>query len=248
MPLTEEQRERYRRNIDVPGFGEAGQERLLGAKVLVVGAGGLGSAALPYLVAAGVGEIGIVDGDVVELMNLQRQVLHVEIGRNKAESAVERLALLNPDVTLTAYPEFLDLPRAVELFSEFDVVLDCVDSFGAKFMISDAAREAGRPLVWATAVAMQGQCSIFGVEDDEGNKLWLRDLHPQEPKVDDYPLAAEVGILGANVGQVGTLQACEAIKLIAGFGRPLVGRVWVMDSANNRYGVVPLRRSREDME
>ena len=244
MPLSDAQRERYRRNIDVPGLGEAGQERLLEAKVVVVGAGGLGSAALPYLVAAGVGEVLIVDGDVVETMNLQRQVLHRETGLNKAESAVKALEGLNPDVTLTALPEFLDFDRAVDLFRQYDLILDCVDTFGAKFMISDAAQAADRPLVWATAVAMQGQCSFFGLEDEFGDKLHLRDLHVEEPDGDSYPQAGDVGILGANVAQVGTLQAGEAIKFLAGFGSLLVGKVWVLDSRNNRYAVIPLRKAK----
>lgn len=244
MSLTDAQRERYRRNIDVPGLGETGQERLLASRVLVVGAGGLGSAALPYLVAAGVGNIGIVDGDVVELINLQRQVLHREIGRNKAESAVAQLSGLNPDVTLTAFPKYLDFDRAVELFADYDLILDCVDRFGAKFMISDAAQAAGKPLVWATAVSMQGQCSVFGVEDEHGDKLYLRDLHPDEPAAGSHPQADAVGILGANVAQAGTLQAGEAIKLLAGFGKLLVGKVWVLDSRNNRYSVLPLRKAK----
>ena len=244
VPLTDAQRERYRRNIDVPGLGETRQERLLDSRVLVVGAGGLGSAALPYLVAAGVGEIGIADGDVVELINLLRQVLHREIGRNKAESAVAQLSGLNPDVTLTALPKYLDFDHAVELYSGYDLILDCVDKFGAKFMISDAAETAGKPLIWATAVAMQGQCSVFGVEDEHGDKLYLRDLHPDEPDADDYPQADGFGILGANVAQVGTLQAGEAIKFLAGFGKLLVGKVWVLDSLNNRYSVIPLRKAK----
>lgn len=243
MPLTDAQRDRYRRNIDIPGVGEEGQQRLLDASVLAIGAGGLGSAALPYLVAAGIGRVGIVDGDVVEVMNLQRQVLHRDVGRNKAESAVAQLTGLNPDVELVAHPEFLTFDRAAELFAGYDLILDCTDTFGAKFMLSDAAQAAGKPLIWASAVSMQGQCSIFGVPDEQGDELWLRDLHPVEPAGEDYPQAIGVGILGANVAQVGTLQACEAIKLIAGFGRPLVGRVWVLDSANGRYGVVPFRKS-----
>ncbi len=242
MPLSDAQRERYRRNIDIPGLGEAGQERLLGASVLVIGAGGLGSAALPYLVAAGVGRVGIVDGDAVEVMNLQRQVIHREVGRNKAESAAEHLSGLNPDVTLDLYPQYIDADDACGLFPQYDLIMDCCDTFAAKFMISDAAREVGKPLVWGAAVGMQGQCSVFGVPDSHGDALWLRDLIPEEPEV--YPKALEVGVLGAMVGQVGALQASEAIKLLAGFGAPLVGRVMVLDAAAGRWGVVPLRSTR----
>ncbi len=188
MPLSPAQRQRYRRNIDVVGLGEAGQERLLGSQVLVIGAGGLGSAALPYLAAAGVGRIDIVDGDVVELSNMQRQVLHTDLGRNKAESAAERLRLLNPEVRVRPLTHFLDRARAEELFPDYDLVLDCTDTFGAKFMISDAAAAVGSALVWASAVGMQGQCSVFGVPDDAGTRLYLRDLIVTEPDARRLPV------------------------------------------------------------
>lgn len=233
---------RYQRNIDVIGLGEEGQRRLLASKVLVIGAGGLGSPVLTYLAAAGVGRIDIVDGDHVELKNMQRQVIHTELGRNKAESAAERMRALNPDVTVGVFPEYLTHERAVELFPNYDLVLDCCDTFGAKFLISDAAAEVDAPLVWATAVGMQGQCSVFGVPDAHGECIYLRDLIPEEPAVGDYPLAVEVGVLGAMVGQVGALQATEAIKLLAGFGEPLVGRVMVLDAARARWSVLPLRK------
>lgn len=241
MPLTDLQRVRYRRNIDVLGMGESGQERLLASTVAVVGAGGLGSAALPYLAAAGVGSITIIDGDVVELGNMQRQVLHSQLGRNKAESAAERLRQLNPDIRVDCLPEFLTAARAETLFAQADLVLDCTDSFGAKFLISDAAQRVGARLVWAAAVGMQGQCSVFGVRGADGTVLYLRDLIPTEPDVGDYPMATDIGVLGAMVGQVGALQATEAIKVLAGFGDPLVGRVLVLDAAQARWAEVPLR-------
>lgn len=241
-PLTDAARQRYRRNIDVPGLGEEGQARLLAARVCVVGAGGLGSAVLPYLVGAGVGEITIVDGDDVEAMNLQRQVLHRDVGRNKAESAAEMLRGLNPDVTLVPVPRFLSPDDAPRLFAGVDLVLDCTDTFGAKLMLSDAAQAARCALVWASAVGMQGQCSVFGVPDAGGNVLWLRDLHPAEPSAETYPNARGIGILGSTVGQVGTVQAGETIKLITGIGEPLVGRIWVLDAARGRYDVIPLKK------
>lgn len=239
MPLTSAQLERYRRNIDVVGLGLGGQERLLASSVVVVGAGGLGSAVLPYLAAAGVGELIVVDGDVVELGNMQRQVLHTELGRNKAISAAERLRLLNPDITVQEVPEFLSAQRARELFDVADLVLDCTDTFDAKFLISDAAQAVGARLVWASAVGMQGQCSVFGVPGDDGRALYLRDLIPEEP--DSYPRATDIGVLGAMVGQIGALQATEAIKLLAGFGDPLVGRVVVLDAARARFFELPLK-------
>lgn len=244
MPLTGEQLERYVRNIDVVGMGVEGQERLLASSVLVIGAGGLGSAALPYLAAAGVGRIGIVDGDVVELKNMQRQVLHTELGRNKAESGAERLRALNPDVTVEVYPEYLTPERARELFVRYDLVLDCTDTFGAKFMLSDAAQAVGARLIWASAVGMQGQCSVFGVPDAHGDALYLRDLIPEEPADGLYPKATDIGVLGAMVGQVGALEASEAIKLLAGIGQPLVGRVAVLNAMHGTWAQLPLRRAR----
>ncbi len=244
MPLRPVQQERYQRNVDVVGLGVEGQKRLLACSVLVIGAGGLGSAALPYLAAAGIGRIGIVDGDVVELTNMQRQVLHTDLGRNKAESAAERLRLLNPDVQVEPFAEYLTRDRAAELFTGYDLVLDCTDTFGAKFMLSDAAAAVGARLVWASAVGMQGQCSVFGVPDADGVRLYLRDLISHEPARGEYPLALDIGVLGAMVGQIGALQATEAIKLLAGFGEPLVGRVMVLDAARGRWSVLPLRAPR----
>lgn len=236
--------ERYRRNIDVPGIGVEGQRRLLSSKVLVIGAGGLGSPVLTYLAAAGVGRIDVVDGDAVELMNMQRQVIHTELGRNKAVSAAERMRALNPEIAVEALPEYLTYERALELFGGYDLILDCCDTFGAKFLISDAAEAVGARLVWATAVGMQGQCSIFGVPDAHGDTLYLRDLIPEEPALGDYPMATEIGVLGAMVGQIGALQATEAVKLLAGFGEPLVGRVVVLDAARSRWSVLPLRKAK----
>ena len=241
MTLTPKQLERYRRNIDVPGLGVEGQERLLGARVLVVGAGGLGSAALPYLAGAGVGHLTVADGDDVELVNLQRQVLHVDLGVNKAVSAAERLRRLNSAVVVDVVPEMLTRESAAELMTGHDLVLDCCDTFGAKFMLSDAAQQVGARLVWAAAVGMQGQCSVFGVPTSNGRELWLRDLFPVEPDQADYPRAIEIGVLGAMVGQMGSLQATEAIKLITGIGEPLVGRLMILDALRARWDVVDVR-------
>ncbi len=242
--LTDLQRERYVRNLDVVGMGEEGQLRLLASSVIVIGAGGLGSAVLPYLAAAGVGRIAVVDGDAVELKNMQRQVLHTDLGRNKAESGAERLRALNPDVTVEEFAEYLTPERARELFVDYDLVLDCTDTFGAKFMLSDAAEAVGARLIWASAVGMQGQCSVFGVPDANGDRLYLRDLIPEEPADGLYPKATDIGVLGAMVAQVGALEATEAIKLLAGFGKPLVGRVALLDAAAARWSYLPLRKAR----
>lgn len=241
MPLSNEQLERYVRNIDVVGMGIEGQERLLASSILVVGAGGLGSASLPYLAGAGVGRIGVVDGDVVELKNMQRQVLHTDLGRNKAESAGERLRMLNPDVTVEVFPEYLDLDSAKTLMRDYDVVMDCCDTFAAKYMLSDAAQAVNAVLIWASAVGMQGQCSIFGVPDEAGRRLYLRDLFPEEPAAGEYPLALDIGVLGTVPGLMGAFEANEAIKYLAGFGDPLTGRVMILDALRARWDVVPLR-------
>ncbi len=240
--LSPEQISRYRRNIDIPGMGELGQRRLCGARVLVVGAGGLGSPVLLYLAAAGVGHIGVIDGDVVEVMNLQRQVLHTVsgTGTNKALSAKARLAELNPEVDVTAYPFMLTAENGREIVAGYDIVLDCCDKFEAKFLVSDLARHTERPLVWAAVVGMNAQLSVFGVPTADGEILSLRDLYPEVPPTGTYPLAVDVGVLGATVGQIASVQATQAILLLAGFGEPLVGRMLVMDAAQGRYDVLPL--------
>lgn len=242
MSLTTQQHQRYARNISVAGIGVTGQQKLLDSAVLVVGAGGLGSAVLPYLAGAGVGTITIADGDVVETSNLQRQVLHTEIGKNKAQSAAERLRQLNPELTIEALPEFLSYEYCLELFPQYDVILDCCDSFTAKFMLSDAAQATDAVLVWASAVGMQGQCSVFGMPDRAGQRLYLRDLIPTEPAPGQYPQAVDIGVLGAMVGQIGTLQATEVIKLLAGFGEPLIGKVMILDAIRARWDTIPLRK------
>lgn len=236
---------RYRRNIDVPGLGEVGQARLRAARVLVVGAGGLGSPVLVYLAAAGIGTLGIADGDVVEVSNLQRQVIHPEaaVGTNKAASAARRLADLNSEVAFEVIEEMVRAETAVGLFARYDLVLDCCDTFAAKLMLADAAQAAGVPLVWGSAVSMQGQVSVFGVPDETGRRWTLRDLVPVEPERGTYPLAVDVGVLGAMVGQVGSVMATEAIKLLAGFGQPLAGRVLILDAAAGRWDVVALGRT-----
>lgn len=238
MSLTSQQLERYRRNIDVIGMGVEGQERLLASSALVIGAGGLGSSALPYLAAAGVGRIGVVDGDTVELVNMQRQVLHTEMGRNKAVSATERLRLINPDVEVEAHPEFVDVERAAELMEGYDVVLDCCDSFASKFIVSDAAARTSSVLVWATAVGMQGQATVFGIPDARGHRRYLRDLHPEEPATGEYPQATDIGVLGTTPGIMGAVEANEAIKFLAGFGEVLHGRIQLLDGLQMRWHTI----------
>ena len=241
--LSESQRERYRRNIDVVGLGDNGQRQLLDSSVLVVGAGGLGSPVITYLAAAGVGRLVIADGDVVETANLQRQVIHGQglVGVNKAVSAAARVADLNPDVRVDVVAEYVTAQSLADLLPRVDLVLDCCDTYGAKYLVSDACAAAEVRLVWGTAVGMQGQVSVFGVATDEGRAVWLRDLFATEPKPGSYPLATEIGVLGAMVSQVGSVMATEAIKLLAGFGRPLAGRLLLLDAAAGRWDLLPVR-------
>lgn len=241
--LTKAQRERYRRNIDVVGLGESGQRTLLSSTVLVVGAGGLGSPVITYLAAAGIGRMIVADGDVVETANLQRQVIHSGglVGVNKAVSAAARVADLNPDVVVDVIPEMMTPARLAAVLPEVDLALDCCDTYAAKFMVSDACAAAGTPLVWGSAVGMQGQVSVFGVPNPDGRSLWLRDLFVTEPQPGSYPMATQIGVLGAMVSQVGSVMATEAIKLLAGFGDPLVGRMLVLDAAAGRWDLLPIR-------
>lgn len=241
--LTGAQRERYRRNVDVVGMGERGQRALLDASVLVVGAGGLGSPVITYLAAAGVGRLVIADGDVVETANLQRQVIHSEgeVGVNKAESAAARVRGLNPEVHVDVVPAMATAASLADLLPGVDLALDCCDTYAAKYLVSDACAAAGTPLVWGSAVGMQGQVSVFGVPNADGRALWLRDLFPIEPTAGSYPLATQIGVLGAMVSQVGSVMATEAIKLLAGFGTPLVGRMLVLDAAAGRWDTLPVR-------
>jgi molybdopterin/thiamine biosynthesis adenylyltransferase len=190
-----------------------------------------------------VGRLVIADGDVVETSNLQRQVIHSAglVGENKALSAAARVNDLNPDVRVEVLPVMLSSDTLAEVLPDVDLALDCCDTYGAKFMVSDACAAAGTPLVWGSAVGMQGQVSVFGVPNDDGRSLWLRDLFPSEPVAGSYPLATQIGVLGAMVSQVGSVMATEAVKLLAGFGAPLVGRLLVLDAAAGRWDVLPLR-------
>lgn len=235
--------ERHRRTMDVPGIGPSGRQRLAASRVLVVGAGGLGSPVLTYLVAGGVGSVVIADGDIVEVSNLQRQVLHLEesVGLNKAVSASARLRQLDSSVQIDVVPAMLNAESLAELLPGVDLVIDCCDSFGIKLMIDDVCGAVGMPRVWGSAVSMIGQVSVFGVADAHGHVWRLRDLHPVEPAVGTYPMAVDVGVLGAMVGQVGSVMATEAIKLLAGFGEPLVGRLLILDAAAGRWDVVTVR-------
>ena len=232
--------ERFRRNWLVSGIGEAGQARLAAARVLVVGAGGLGSPVLLYLTAAGVGTIGICDADVVEVSNLQRQLLHGEgdVGDPKPDSAVRHLSGLNSSVHFERYGhvtrEWLD-----EHGREWDLIVECTDNFDAKYLVADYCADSGVPLVWGTVVSMAFQVSVFwSAAPAPVPSLTLRSLHPVKPAPGTTPASPKVGVLGPVVGQAGTAMATEAVKLLVGFGEPLIGRVLMTDAATQRADVL----------
>ncbi len=240
-PLSAGQVSRYSRHLLVPQIGMAGQRRLRNARVAVVGAGGLGSPVLAYLAAAGVGALTVIDDDDVDLTNLQRQVLHstATIGVPKVDSAARALHALNPDVAVSPRHTRLTRENAEDLLAGHDVVVDGADNFDTRYVVSDACVALGLPVVWAAVLRFDAQVSTFlpGVE----GAVTLRDLFPVPPHPEDVPSCAEAGVLGALVGQVGAVMATEVVKLVCGFGEPLVGRVLLVDALTQRTREVPLR-------
>lgn len=232
--LTDAQRQRYARHLLTPALGEEGQRRLLAARVAVLGTGGLGSPVLTYLTAAGIGQLTIIDDDDIELSNLNRQVLHdtASLGTPKVDSAARRLAGLNPDVELTVHRVRLTDDNADELLGGHHLVVDCADNFPTRYVIADACERLGIPHVWAALLHTQGQLSVFTRRrpdsPDAETGIGLRDVFPTPPPADQLP-PGPVGIFGPLCGQVGSMAATEAIKLISGMGRPLIGRIAFVD-------------------
>lgn len=232
---------RYARHLPLPGVGPEGQRRLAAARVLVVGAGGLGSPALQYLAAAGVGTLGVVDDDVVDLSNLQRQVVHgtADLGRPKVESARDRLADLAPDVRIETHAVRLTPENVLEILRGYDLVLDGADNFPTRYLVSDAAEVLGVPVVWGAIHQFDGQVSVFwgaprlAVPSDDGGRergATYRDVFPVPPPPGTVPDCATGGVLGALCGTVGSVMATEAVKLITGAGTTLLGRIAVYDA------------------
>lgn len=238
--LDAERRRRYSRHLVIPEVGEAGQLKLLGAKVLMIGAGGLGSPSSLYLAAAGVGTIGIIDDDVVDASNLQRQVIHntERIGIPKAESAELTLTALNPDVEVVQYRERLSSGNIDRILAGYDVVVDGTDNFPTRYLLNDASIKHGIPVVHASIFRFEGQLTVF--KPHEGP--CYRCLFPEPPPVELAPSCAEGGVLGVLPGIMGTLQATEALKLILGIGDPLVGRLLLADALDMSFHEVQLRR------
>jgi sulfur-carrier protein adenylyltransferase/sulfurtransferase len=239
--LTDEQVARGSRHLLLPGIGLAGQRRLRSARVCVLGAGGLGAPVLQYLAAAGVGTIGIVDDDEVDLSNLQRQVVHgsSDVGRSKVDSARDTVLELDPSIVVVPHAVRLTKANAREVLSGYDVVVDGTDNFPTRYLVSDAAAELGVPVVWGSVLRFDAQVSVFW-SAAPGGGVTLRDLFPREPGPDEVPSCAEAGVLGALCGQVGSLMATEAVKLICGVGDPLIGRVLVLDALRARWTEIPL--------
>ena len=231
--LTPAEQQRYSRHLLLPEVGEEGQRRLKGARVLVIGAGGLGSPAALYLAAVGVGTLGIVDFDVVDASNLQRQIIHTtgDVGRSKLESAQARIAAINPEVNVETFEMRFSAANGRTLVEAFDVVVDGTDNFPARYLVNDACVLYGKPNAWGSIFRFEGQASVFAAR---GGPCY-RCLHPEPPPEGLVPSCAEAGVLGVLPGVIGTIQATEAIKLILGAGDPLIGRFLVYDALKMRF-------------
>jgi len=244
VALGEAARERYARHLLLPEVGAAGQTKLLGAKVLLVGAGGLGSSAAYYLAAAGVGTLGLVDDDVVERSNLQRQILHTEarVGISKVASARLALEALNPTVTMVGYETRLSSTNIDQIFAGYDVVIDGSDNFPTRYLVNDACVKMGIPNVHGAVYRFAGQLSVFWPAAKTGSGLCYRCLFPEPPSPQEAPSCADAGVLGVLPGVIGLLQASEAIKLLLEIGDPLVGRMLCFDALECRFTELALKR------
>lgn len=240
-PLSAPEIERYARHVLIPDVGMDGQRRLKNARVLVVGAGGLGSPALMYLAAAGVGTIGVVDDDVVELSNLQRQVVHQVggVGRLKSESAAQSLASLNPWVKVVRHDVRIDSANALEIIADYDLVLDGTDNFPTRYLLNDACVLLGKPNVWGSVYRFDGQTSVWWAKHGP----CYRCVFPEPPPPGLVPSCAEGGVLGVLCAAIGSVQAAEAVKLIVGIGDPLVGRLLVHDGMAQSWDVLSVAKN-----
>jgi molybdopterin/thiamine biosynthesis adenylyltransferase/rhodanese-related sulfurtransferase len=238
--LTREQKQRYSRHLLIPEVGAEGQAKLLGSKVLLIGAGGLGSPAMLYLAAAGVGTIGVVDFDVVDISNLQRQIVHTtdRVGRKKTESAAETIRALNPDVTFVAHEEMLTEANVERLIAGYEVILDGTDTFETRYTLNDAAVRAGIPVVHASVFRFEGQLTVF--KPFEGP--CYRCLYPTPPPPELAPGCSVAGVLGVVPGVMGLLQAVEVLKLLLDIGDSLVGRLLIYDALDASFQELQLRR------
>jgi molybdopterin/thiamine biosynthesis adenylyltransferase len=244
-PLSPQELERYARHIVLPEIGGSGQQRLKRARVLVVGAGGLGAPVLQYLAAAGVGTLGIVDDDTVSLSNLQRQVIHdtSSVGRPKLESAQSAIERINPNVRVELHNLRIDSGNAAALVAQYDLAADGSDNFETRYAVADACAAEGRPLVHAAVGRFDGQVTVLMPYEARGGvqNPSYRDLFPEPPPAGLVPSCAEAGVLGVLTGVVGTLQAMEVIKLVTGIGEPLIGRLLLYDALAARFDTINYR-------
>jgi len=243
MVLSNEEVQRYSRHLIMPEVGVEGQEKLKKGSVLCIGAGGLGSPAALYLAAAGVGTIGIVDFDVVDFSNLQRQVIHgtPDVGRSKLASAKDRLHALNPLITIETYETALSSKNALDLFKPYDIILDGTDNFPTRYLVNDACVLLGKPNTYGSIFRFEGQASVFATK---GGPCY-RCLYPEPPPPGLVPSCAEGGVLGVLPGVIGTIQATEAVKLIMGIGEPLIGRFLIYDALRMKFRELKLKKDPE---
>lgn len=241
MSLTEEQIERYSRHIILKNVGGKGQKKILNSKILVIGAGGLGAPAALYLAAAGVGTLGIVDGDVVEISNLQRQIIHFtpDIGKHKVDSAIEKIALINPDVNVVPYRSRICAENIVDIIKDYDFIIDGTDNFSAKFLINDACVMTGKPFSHGGILRFQGQTITW-----TPNNTCYRCIFEQPPPKGAVPTCSEAGILGAVAGMLGTIQAAEALKYLLGIGELLTNKLLVFDALHMEFRTISIKRNK----
>jgi len=238
--LTVEEVRRYSRHLIIPDVAMAGQQRLMNAKVLCVGAGGLGSPALMYLAAAGVGTLGIVEFDTVDESNLQRQIIHgqSDIGKSKALSAKEKIAEINPNVNVVVHEVRLDTDNVMEIFAQYDLIVDGTDNFATRYLVNDACVLLKKPYVWGSIYRFDGQASVFWAEYGP----CYRCLYPEPPPPGMVPSCAEGGVLGVLCASIGSIQTTEAIKLITGIGEPLIGQLMIYDALEMSYRKIKVRK------
>jgi len=238
--LTVDEVRRYSRHLIIPDVAMAGQQRLMNAKVLCVGAGGLGSPALMYLAAAGVGTLGIVEFDTVDESNLQRQIIHgqSDIGKSKAISAKEKIAEINPNVNVVVHEIRLDTDNVMEIFSQYDLIVDGTDNFATRYLVNDACVLLKKPYVWGSIYRFDGQASVFWAEYGP----CYRCLYPEPPPPGMVPSCAEGGVLGVLCASIGSIQTTEAIKLITGIGEPLIGQLMIYDALEMSYRKIKVRK------
>ena len=242
--LSRDEVARYSRHLIIPDLGVDGQKRLKNARVLVIGAGGLGAPALLYLAAAGVGTIGIVDFDIVDESNLQRQIIHgvADVGRSKAQSARDSIIAINPLVQVRLHEFRLDRGNAVDLFKQYDLIVDGTDNFATRYLVNDAAVLAAKPYIWGSIYRFEGQVSVFWENAPNGRGLNYRDLYPEPPPPGMVPSCAEGGVLGIICASIASVMGTEAIKLITGIGESLLGRLMVYDALVMSYRTINIRK------